>query len=69
LLFNISRPQRLIELSKVTETASRTLPENSRFTAAEGAAGHCESLGRSTFNVRAFDWLDQVFFGSDGRVA
>lgn len=31
-----------------------------RFTAAEGAAGHCESLGRSTFNMRAFDWLDQT---------
>jgi Alpha/beta hydrolase family len=31
-----------------------------RFTAAEGAAGHCESLGRSTFNIRAFDWLDET---------
>jgi pimeloyl-ACP methyl ester carboxylesterase len=31
-----------------------------RFTAAEGASGHCESLGRSTFNIRAFDWLDQT---------
>ena len=39
------------------------------FTAAEGAAGHCESLGRSTFNMRAFDWLDQILFGSDTRVA
>jgi hypothetical protein len=40
-----------------------------RFTAAEGAAGHCESLGRSTFNIRAFDWLDEILFGSDSRVA
>ena len=32
----------------------------SYFTADEGAAGHCESLGRSTFNMRAFDWLDQI---------
>ena len=30
LLFIIGRPQRLIERSKVTQTASRTLPENSR---------------------------------------
>ena len=40
-----------------------------RFAAAEGAAGHCESLGRSTFNMRAFDWLDQILFGSDSRLA
>jgi hypothetical protein len=40
-----------------------------RFTAPEGAAGHCESLGRSTFNMRAFDWLDQILFGRDSRVA
>jgi hypothetical protein len=29
LLFNISRPRRLIELSNVTQMASRTLAENS----------------------------------------
>jgi hypothetical protein len=29
LLFNLSRPRRLIELSNVTQTASRTLAENS----------------------------------------
>jgi len=40
-----------------------------RFTAAEGAAGHCESLGRSTFNMRAFDWLDRILFERDKRVA
>ena len=31
LLFNISRPRRLIELSNVTQMASRTLAENSRY--------------------------------------
>uniref|UniRef100_E6QLL7 Uncharacterized protein n=1 Tax=mine drainage metagenome TaxID=410659 RepID=E6QLL7_9ZZZZ len=30
LLFNISRPQRLIELSNLTHKASRTLAENSQ---------------------------------------
>jgi len=41
---------------------SAVLSQKSRlyFTAAEGAGGHCESLGRSTFNMRAFDWLDQI---------
>jgi hypothetical protein len=28
LLFNLSRPRRLIELSKLTQTASRTVAEN-----------------------------------------
>src|SRR5664280_217393 len=32
LLFNISRPQRLTELSNVTQMASRTLAGNSRWT-------------------------------------
>ncbi|MFC4350128.1 alpha/beta hydrolase family protein [Fodinicurvata halophila] len=31
-----------------------------RFTAAEGTAGHCEGLGRETFDERAFAWLDEV---------
>src|ERR1700729_1800618 len=31
-----------------------------RFTAAEGAGGHCKTLGRSTFNARTFDWLDST---------
>ncbi|MFR9797900.1 alpha/beta hydrolase family protein [Streptomyces sp. MS06] len=31
-----------------------------RFSAAEGAAGHCESWNRSRFNQRVFDWLDEV---------
>jgi pimeloyl-ACP methyl ester carboxylesterase len=31
-----------------------------RFTDAEGAGDHCESLARSLFNQRAFDWLDEV---------
>lgn len=32
-----------------------------RFTAAEGASGHCEMQNRSLFNQRALDWLDDVF--------
>jgi pimeloyl-ACP methyl ester carboxylesterase len=31
-----------------------------RFTAAEGAAGHCEALSRSLYHQRVFDWLDGV---------
>jgi pimeloyl-ACP methyl ester carboxylesterase len=31
-----------------------------RFTAAEGAGGHCEETARSLFHQRAFDWLDDV---------
>jgi hypothetical protein len=30
-----------------------------RFTAAEGAAGHCEMGNRSLLNRRALDWLDE----------
>jgi len=36
-----------------------------RFTAAEGAAGHCEMQNRSLVNRRTLDWLDEVF---DSRV-
>lgn len=32
-----------------------------RFTAAEGADGHCEMGNRSLLNRRAFDWLDEQF--------
>ena len=32
-----------------------------RFTAAEGAGGHCEMGNRSLLNRRVFDWLDGVF--------
>ena len=45
-------------------SAIRAPKRRLRFTAAEGAAGHCESLGRSTFNMRAFDWLDQTLNGN-----
>jgi pimeloyl-ACP methyl ester carboxylesterase len=34
--------------------------EYSWFTAAEGAAAHCEMTARTLFNQRAFDWLDEV---------
>jgi len=30
------------------------------FTAAEGAGGHCESLSRSLYHQRIFDWLDDT---------
>lgn len=29
-----------------------------RFTAAEGANGHCEGWNRSRFDQQVFDWLD-----------
>ncbi|MFG1423639.1 alpha/beta hydrolase family protein [Roseixanthobacter liquoris] len=32
-----------------------------RFTAAEGADGHCEMQNRSLLNRRVFDWLDEQF--------
>jgi alpha-beta hydrolase superfamily lysophospholipase len=32
-----------------------------RFTAAEGAGGHCEMRNRSLLNQRALDWLDEQF--------
>ena len=32
-----------------------------RFTAAEGAGGHCEMQNRSLLNRRALDWLDEQF--------
>lgn len=31
-----------------------------RFTAAEGAAGHCEALARSLYHQRVYDWLDHT---------
>jgi len=32
-----------------------------RFSAAEGAGGHCEMGNRTLFNLRALDWLDERF--------
>jgi pimeloyl-ACP methyl ester carboxylesterase len=34
--------------------------EFTRFTAAEGAEGHCEGMGAIVFYERAFDWLDKT---------
>lgn len=31
-----------------------------RFTAAEGAGGHCEGMGREVFDERVYPWLDRV---------
>ncbi len=33
------------------------------FTEADGAGGHCETLNRSLYNQRLFDWLDGVVSG------
>jgi pimeloyl-ACP methyl ester carboxylesterase len=32
-----------------------------RFSASEGAGGHCEMMGRSIINRRVLDWLDEQF--------
>jgi hypothetical protein len=32
-----------------------------KFTAADGAGGHCEMLNRSALNRAALDWLDGIF--------
>jgi hypothetical protein len=31
-----------------------------RFTAAEGAGGHCEAFARSLYHQRVYDWLDET---------
>jgi hypothetical protein len=31
-----------------------------RFTTSEGADGHCETMARSLYHQRVFDWLDEV---------
>ncbi len=38
----------------------RARAEFLRFTAAEGAGGHCEGAGREVFDERVFPWLDRV---------
>ncbi len=40
--------------------ALRCPKERVRFTAAEGAAGHCVGWNRSRFDQRIFDWLDET---------
>jgi alpha-beta hydrolase superfamily lysophospholipase len=34
-----------------------------RFTAAEGAGGHCEGTARRLYHQRVFDWLDETLAG------
>jgi pimeloyl-ACP methyl ester carboxylesterase len=34
-----------------------------RFTAAEGAGGHCEAMARTLYHQRVFDWLDETLGG------
>ena len=31
-----------------------------RFTAAEGAGGHCEGMGREVFDERVYPWLERI---------
>jgi hypothetical protein len=38
-----------------------------RFTATEGAAGHCEGAARRLYHQRVFDWLDETLASSGGR--
>jgi hypothetical protein len=56
------------ELFAVAQTVAQTLfdalkckKKLVRFTAAEGAGGHCEMMNRSAVNRVALDWLDKVF--------
>jgi uncharacterized protein with ParB-like and HNH nuclease domain len=46
LLFNLSRPRRLIELSNLTQTASRTLAENTRSSRGERLKADPISVGK-----------------------
>jgi hypothetical protein len=43
LLFNLSRPPRLIELSNLTQTASRTLAENTQYSETRSNLGRAHS--------------------------
>jgi hypothetical protein len=36
-----------------------------RFTAAEGAGGHCEATARRLFHQRVYDWLDETLATAD----
>jgi pimeloyl-ACP methyl ester carboxylesterase len=38
-----------------------------RFTAAEGAAGHCEATARRLYHQRVFDWLDEILASPPAR--
>jgi dienelactone hydrolase len=40
-----------------------------RFSAAEGANGHCDLFGRKLYHQRVFDWLDETLLGMTRRDA
>jgi hypothetical protein len=48
-------PGQAEQLASLTPTVSTLV----RFTAAEGADGHCQPLARSLTAQRMFDWLDE----------
>lgn len=56
-LFSISRPQRMIELSKVTQMASRTLPATIEEIEPECVPGVCQLPLTSTRFLRLFSGL------------
>jgi hypothetical protein len=51
LLFNLSRPRRLIELSNLTQTASRTLAENTPLKSHPLAKYHLDNISSRSDNI------------------
>lgn len=45
---------------KLLEAIASERKQLLRFTAAEGAGGHCEALARTLYHQRVFDWLDET---------
>lgn len=45
---------------KLFEAVGAERKELVRFTAAEGAGGHCEGLARTLYHQRVFDWLGET---------
>jgi pimeloyl-ACP methyl ester carboxylesterase len=49
---------------KLFDALSVDRKELVRFTAAEGAGGHCEGAARRLYHQRTFDWLDETLAGA-----
>lgn len=45
---------------QLAEAMTGTMVEFVRFTAAEGAGGHCEGMGREVFDERVYPWLERT---------
>ena len=45
---------------QLAEAMTRAAVEFVQFTAAEGAGGHCEGMGREIFDEKVFPWLDRI---------